>query len=321
MDMQKKMTFAKTINPDNKTITGYISTFGWDRDMERFVKGAWDFSHYVKNPVVLWSHDISQPPIAKNVDMKEDEFGVLATSEFDSKGEKAMEIFSLFERKFLSAFSVGFLRKDYNVEDTGLGSQGLAITKAELYEYSAVSVPANPGALVARELAQLAIKALGTKCIETLKTKSMGEQFLVVPDKGPGDPQDQDEGVSPELIEPTPPEDPDAATPVPNDPPAEEDSADAKTFEPVLKQVIEMAKAARGTQFSEQQRILLTTAISVFNDMINENKKNLGPAELMEMKRVLVEFAGVTAQIYPTAAIPIQKMISQIDKAVTGQAN
>jgi HK97 family phage prohead protease len=328
-----KMTYAKSIDSEKKTISGYISTFAWDRDGERFVKGAWDFSNYLNNPVVLWSHDISQLPIAKNVALNEDEFGVLATSEFDQRSQKAQEIFSLFERKFLNAFSVGFMRKDFKIEDIGGGRQGLAITKAELFEYSAVSVPANPGALVGREIAELATKILGPKSIEKLKTKSIGDAFLVVPakTKGPGDPEEpegpkdpkdpKDPEASPapetEILE-NPEDNPTANETEPESIPPPESQAEPKQFEPALKQVIELARMAKGNPVSETQKVLLTTALTVFNEIVEENRKTLTSAELNELKRVLVEFAGVTAEILPEAARTIQKTISQIEKAVTG---
>lgn len=304
MEKNQKTAFVKSIDPETKTITGYVSTFGWDRDLERFVKGAWDLSNYIKNPVVLWSHDISSPPIARNVDMKEDDLGLLATSEFDSKGETAMGIFSLFERKFLNAFSVGFIRKDFVVEDAGNGLRGLAITKAELYEYSAVSVPANPAATVTREIRELAIKLFAPKV-----TKG--------PEDEPKEPVETPETETPpaptpdepknEPVEPTP------AAPAPSEPaPAE--------LEPALKQVIELARMAKGNPVSEKQRILLTTAMSVFNEVVSDRKEDLSATELLKLKSVLIEFASVTAEIYPDAAPSIQKTISQIDKAIIGQA-
>jgi hypothetical protein len=61
------------------------------------------------------------------------------------------------------------------------------------------------------------------------------------------------------------------------------------------------------------------TAISVFNETINENTGDIKPEVLVKLKTVLSEFAGVTAIIYPSAAPSIQKAISQIDKALTGR--
>lgn len=288
--MDKKLSFAKSIDADKKLISGYVSTFDYDRDQERFVKGAWDFSHFLKNPVVLWAHDSSQPPIAKNVDLKEDEFGVFGISEFNPKSERSMEIFSLFENKFLNAFSVGFLRKDYQVVDIGGGQQGLDITKAELYEYSAVTVPANAGALVSREVATLAIKTLGENVIEVIRSKSLGEQFLVLPASDPKEPE---------------------AVPTLDSP--------AQDLEPVLKNLLELAKVAKGSPLSETKRGLMVTAMSVFNELLSEVPAELSIEDLKRLKDALCEFASIVGEQYPQAAPSIQKTISQIEKAVTGR--
>ena len=60
--------------------------------------------------------------------------------------------------------------------------KGLVWTEAELLEYSAVSVPANPGALVSRDVASLARKALGENSIAMVKAFG-AEQFLAMPQK------------------------------------------------------------------------------------------------------------------------------------------
>jgi HK97 family phage prohead protease len=288
MENRQKLSFAKSIDAEKKTITGYVSTYEWDRDQEAFVKGAWDFANYNKNPVVLWAHNPSLPPIGRNVDMIEDDFGVLATTEFDSKGELAMQVFDLFNRKFLNAFSVGFIRKNFEMRPLPNGEKGLAITDAELYEYSAVSVPANPGALVTREVAELAMKTISPGIIEVIATKSLGEQFLVLP-------------TAPEIVDPNEPEAP----------------AD---IEPVLKQLIDLAKIAKGTTMTDTKRGLITTAMTVFNEMLIDEKAKIDESEMDALKGILADFANVVSTVYPQAGAVIQKTISQIEKAVASRA-
>jgi len=275
------LIFTKSVDMEKKTISGYVSNYGWDRDSERFIKGAWDTSQYMKNPVVLWAHNHSLPPIGRNVDLIEDDNGLLAVTEFDSKGDLAMQVLSLFDRGFLNAFSVGFIRKGYQLEDMGDGKKGVAITDAELYEYSAVSVPANPGALVSRDIAELAIKAIGPNSIECISTKSMGDQYLVAPIA------------------------------------IEDDNND---LEPVLKHVIDLAKIAKGNDLNEKKRGLITTAVSVFNDLLTERKEDISDDDMEKMKSVLSEFAGVISSIYPQASTVINKTILQIEKALKSHA-
>jgi len=289
MDKKQKLSFAKSIDADKKLITGYVSTFEWDRDNEKFVKGAWDLNQFLQNPVVLWAHNSSELPIARNVDLVEDDHGLMATSEFDSKNEFSMKVFDLFSRKFLNAFSVGFIPKNYEMQEIDGGRKGVAITEAELYEYSAVPVPANPGALVGREVAELAIKTLGKDIIEVLCTKSMGNQYLVLPIT-----KEEKEIEGTEIKKDIPPAD----------------------LEPVLKQVIELARTAKGSELPETKRGLIVTAMTVFNELLNDHQAHLEGEDLKTLAGLLSEFATVLGNIYPDAAISIQKTISQIGKAV-----
>lgn len=287
MDQFKKLAFAKGIDIEKKQVTGYVSTFQWDRDMDRFAKGAWDLAAYMKNPVVLWAHNPIEPPIGKAISITEDEHGLLATTQFDDKSDKAMHIFSLFERKFLNAFSVGFIRKAFVMEDAGGNQKGMAITEAELYEYSAVAIPANPGALVSREVAEIAMKTLGPNMIETICTKGMGEQFLVLPVR-------EEEALDAE----------------------EEDKTEQPDFEKALISVTELAKIARGTQVTETKRSLITTAVAVFNEILAGHKAEITPEEMEQLGQGLKDFAGAVGNLYPDAAAAIQKTISQIGKAI-----
>jgi HK97 family phage prohead protease len=288
----QKLAFAKAIDAEQKTVTGYASTFQWDRDGERFVKGAWDLSSYQKNPVVLWAHDPYQAPIAKCTGIVEDETGLRVMAQFDEKSERSMEIFSLMQRGFINAFSVGFIRKSFVVEDRGEGQKGIAITQAELYEFSAVSIPANPGALVTRDVAELAEKALGPGYVEKVSVKGLGDESIYVV-TGPRDPDEAAGGGEQ-------PED----------------------LEPALKQVIELARVTKGSPLTESKRALITTAMSVFNELIaaHQTPADLTAEDLDKLKGALTEFAGVVAGIYPAAGAIINRTLSQIDKAVTGRA-
>lgn len=292
MEKLKKLSYAKAIDSDKKTVSGYVSTFEVDRDGERFAKGAWDLSSFLKNPVVLWAHDHSLPPIGRAVDLIEDDHGLIGVTEFDKDGELANQVFRLFEKGYLHAFSVGFIRKNFQMEDGGPNQKEkvLAITEAELYEYSAVSVPANPGALVSRETAEIAIKTIGPKCIEVIKSQHLGDQFFVLPGTG-DDPEELDLG---------------------NDKGADQ-------LDSCLHKVIEMARAIKGQGVpNETRRALLLTAIDVLKEQIQESPSEASVDQIVTLKGVLVELAGLASRIAPEAGAMIQKTISQIDKALAG---
>ena len=177
MDKKFKVVYVKSIDSENKQISAYVSTYDWDRMDERFEKGAWKLENFTANPVVLWVHDYSSTPIAKAIEISEDDFGLLSVMQFDKESDRAMEIFSLYQRGFLNAFSVGFIPKAH-LEETIPGTEktGWIWTSAELLEYSAVPVPANPKARVQRELAEMITKTLGSSFLP--------ENGIEIEDKG-----------------------------------------------------------------------------------------------------------------------------------------
>lgn len=136
----------KGIDEKERTLTALVSTGATDRmdevlDPKGVILGA-----YRKNPVVLWAHDYSTPPIGKALWVKKTAQGILSKVQF-AKTAFAEEIFSLYKEGFLSAFSVGFIPKEHTRGDTEKGEPWQTFTKWEMIEYSAVPVPANPEAL------------------------------------------------------------------------------------------------------------------------------------------------------------------------------
>lgn len=154
-----KVAYAKSINAEQRTVTAYVSTFEWDRTDERFSKGAWKLDNYKRNPVVMWGHDYSRPPIGKATAIEEDDKGLLATTQFADTEEGNMT-FELFKGGFLSAFSVGFAPRKWIMEPIDAERKGVVYQEAELLEYSAVGIPANPGALIGRDIGEIAQKML-----------------------------------------------------------------------------------------------------------------------------------------------------------------
>lgn len=180
MDIKHKLGYSKGVDPEKKSVKAFVSTFSWDRSGERFAKGAWNLDNYKKNPIVLWGHDGSRPPIGKAVQVEETPDGLFAETVFDDQSPEAMNIFSLFQRGFLNAFSVGFIPRGADTmttEDMGNGQKGLVFKSVELLEYSAVSIPANPGALISREVAEMAIKSLGESYVKTVVGEG-GERYF-----------------------------------------------------------------------------------------------------------------------------------------------
>lgn len=140
---QQLLFKSESVNEEKFTLEGVFSTADTDRHGD-IVEQNWDLKHFKKNPVILNSHTYydATEVVGKAVKIKVSKEGKLEGKlEFAvNENPKAKIIFDLYKGGFLNAFSVGFQVKEWD-EKTG------NITKSELLEISAVSVPANAFAL------------------------------------------------------------------------------------------------------------------------------------------------------------------------------
>ena len=145
----KKQTIYKIFNATVKDLgegklEAIVSTNDIDRSGEVVDIEGIDIKNYEKNPVVMWAHDYSKPPLAKTLSLTKEKIGkkmVMKTvMEFaTSISDLAREVYNLYKGGFMNAFSIGFIP---------LEMEGNTYTKSELLEYSAVPIPANPNALL-----------------------------------------------------------------------------------------------------------------------------------------------------------------------------
>ena len=108
------------------------------------------FDNYLRNPVVMWAHDAvgRSPsgglPIGRTLDLaKTASGGVVAEFEFLSDDPFAGRVKNAWDKGFLQAASVSWLP----IETTPTSDGGWRDTRADLLEWSIVSVPADPDAL------------------------------------------------------------------------------------------------------------------------------------------------------------------------------
>ncbi len=127
-----------------------ITTDDVDRMGDVIVPEGAILEHYRKNPVILWAHDYTLPPLGSAQWIKRTDHGILAKPRWAST-EFAQQIKRLYDEGHMKAWSIGFLPKaweDIHSKDTDKpGITGRRYTKWELLEFSAVPVPANPNAL------------------------------------------------------------------------------------------------------------------------------------------------------------------------------
>ncbi len=157
---------CKVLDAINQTMTMVVSTEDEDREGDIIEAAGWDLKAYKKNPVVLFAHNYSQPPVAKALDIRIEDGKLISTLQF-APTPFAQEVWTLYSQGFMRAASVGFLPKRWeehtDAERRGMWGMPRIYKEQELLEYSLVPVPANANALVS-----LAVKGLGALVLRPL---------------------------------------------------------------------------------------------------------------------------------------------------------
>ena len=135
-----------------------ISTASVDRDNDTVALDAWRLENYMRNPVVLWGHEMYAPPIGRSVEIGIDGDALKAIVEFVPAdmpcgvGDQAEMVWRMCDGGFISACSVGFIPIKYNVAKERMGEDDwmppLDFTEVDLMEWSVCTVPANPEATI-----------------------------------------------------------------------------------------------------------------------------------------------------------------------------
>lgn len=161
-----------------------VSTEDRDRHGDVVVADGWRLANFKKNPVMLWAHDYSRPPIGKAVDIGVEGGKLKAIVEFVPAhiDPFAEQIRQLYLGRFMRTTSVGFIpyKADPLTDDdkkqrpeSGYGRR----LSGELLEFSAVPVPSNPMALQNGYMAALA-KSFEARPSGVLVPKAEGQGAL-----------------------------------------------------------------------------------------------------------------------------------------------
>lgn len=126
---------------------GSVLVCDWDQDGR--------LNRYLANPVLQWMHGRAPeqiPAIGHCENVRVVGRQLLATAVFDDTTEFDREIAAKYEKGILRAFSVGFVPGEAEVRIVD-GREVVFFSKNELRENSAVNVPSNANALVAKQRA------------------------------------------------------------------------------------------------------------------------------------------------------------------------
>lgn len=173
--MDKKRSFIGTtlrkVDENSMTIEHIVNTKTLDRYNTFVIPQGAEIENFLKNPVVLWLHNVDNNPvkipIARCEEIEITEDAIKVKTRFNENDPLSVKVFQAYRDGFLSAWSIGFQPKNFiayceeNREELNIRfglevseeqlrntPTGLyVIDKWELHEYSAVPVPANPEAL------------------------------------------------------------------------------------------------------------------------------------------------------------------------------
>lgn len=107
---------------------------------------GWELEGYRRNPVFLWAHDRSIPPIGQAKRVWSDAGALNAVVEF-APTDFAREVADLYVDGFMRGVSVGFLPLEVELREASDGRRGYLYRRQELLEISAVPVPMHSDAL------------------------------------------------------------------------------------------------------------------------------------------------------------------------------
>jgi len=154
-----------------------ITTGSVDRDRDTINPLGWTLENFKNNPVVLFGHNHSMPPIAKANDLFLEDMKLIADTEFVTEDiqEFGAMIHKLYLGGFMRAVSVGFL-PDERIWSEEQG--GIKFISQDLLEFSAVPVPANPEALLIARSAGIDIAPLKGWATQVLDEWTGGKQSI-----------------------------------------------------------------------------------------------------------------------------------------------
>lgn len=152
-----------------------------DRMGDTIQADGWETDNFLQNPVALFAHDSSQPPIGRAGNLAVEDGRLMGDIEFmpPEISGFADSIYRMVLAGYLRAVSVGFVPIEYTFVEDKDRPWGIDFKRQELLEISVVPVPANPNALVDAQGKGIDVKPL----IEWAERTLDGGGKVVVPRK------------------------------------------------------------------------------------------------------------------------------------------
>lgn len=151
---------VKEVESEDRVLRFISSDKTRDRDGDTIEPKGWKLDNFNKNPVFLWAHDYSTPPLGKIISTKIEDGKKKQDVKFIDPKQMYPEteykdlpnhvkfadmVFRMYKSGDMNAVSVGFDPIDYEYSDEKGGN--IDFKEQEQLELSAVPVPSNPNAL------------------------------------------------------------------------------------------------------------------------------------------------------------------------------
>ena len=161
-------TFEKATGGNDRTFTFTISSATVDRMGDTIAVEGWKLDNFKRNPVVLWGHDGSMLPVGRATSVWIQGGKLKAKAELApaNVSQYAERVRGMIAAGFLTATSVGFAPLKYAFSEDPSRKYGIDFLSQELLEFSIVTIPANPDALL--DPGQLDAKAAQARRIRDL---------------------------------------------------------------------------------------------------------------------------------------------------------
>lgn len=192
MEMEPLIRYSNTRadKVDDRTFRFIISDESKDRYGTIIKMNGWDLSNYEKNPIVAYQHITwsSDPDviIGRGRVWIEDNL-LMGEVKLEPEGdnELADKVAKKLNNGTLSATSVGFNPSEYSrgLSEYGEDPEVLYFRKQDLLEWSIVTIPANPNAIVQNGYTDFLKMAFEEEKIEP---KQEEEEITVAPDEHTG---------------------------------------------------------------------------------------------------------------------------------------
>lgn len=135
-----------TAGKDSEPLLIVASMGTEDRVGDVIEPSGWMLEAYRRNPVFLWAHERSEPPIGRSLSTWVEGNCLKALIQF-APTELAQSIRTLYAGGFMRGISVGFRPIAYAQRKASNGRKAIRFTRQELLEISAAPVPMHPEAL------------------------------------------------------------------------------------------------------------------------------------------------------------------------------